>query len=702
MVALFRPGPMEFIPSYIRRMHGEETIAYRHPMLESILKETYGITVYQEQIMFTAMKLAGYTASEADNLRKGVAKKKADVLLKHRQTFVNGAKQNGVPEDIANQIFDDWEAFARYGFPKGHAADYGVIAVQTAYLKLHYPVEYMTALLSVSKNDTAKVALYAADCRRMGISVEPPDINASGWDFTIEDCDDGSASIRFGMGAVKNVGAGPVGAIMKARSDGRFADLNDFARRVDLRQVGKRALESLIKVGALDSFGSRPALLAAMDRILSVSTTNFRAQDAGQMSLFGLSSGITEELVLPKVTTEINRREILNWEKELIGLYVSDHPLSPVMEALTQAVTHFSGQLSEAAQNERVRVAGLITRFRSYQTKTGKQMGFVTIEDLQGTVELVIFPKTWDQVQPLIEADKIIAAEGRVDNEGSELKVLVDRLTTELNVITSADTAHAEAQLVPAPGRSRLAAPGRVPAREIGEPIAYTPVTPLSHKVKEEAEEEPAQSEDWEEDGPPPPETFPQDWDFEGLVTSTGTSLSAVIEEIAVLAAEQGQQERVETAAETRASSEAHDETEGRTGFEPGKEEMLSPGETVEPVETPVNITSPVEKSGIIPPGLPYILAPVGPSDSETVHMVTVILRTTGDKTRDVLRLRRIHGIASTYPGNDRLAFQVFERSRGYLIEFPNFTTHFCPELISRLSFLVGQENVRVEPITFQ
>ncbi len=223
MVALFRPGPMEFIPGYISRMHGEEPVSYRHPALESILKETYGITVYQEQIMFTAMKLAGYTPAEADNLRKGVAKKKADVLLKHRQTFVGGATQRGIAEEVANQIFDDWEAFARYGFPKGHAADYGVIAVQTGYLKTHYPEEYMTALMSVTKNETEKVAFYVADCRRMGIRVEPPDINASGWDFTIEDCPDDKAPggcvsvIRFGLGAVKNVGQGAVEAILEAR-----------------------------------------------------------------------------------------------------------------------------------------------------------------------------------------------------------------------------------------------------------------------------------------------------------------------------------------------------------------------------------------------------------------------------------------------------------------------------------------------------
>ena len=187
MVALFRPGPMDFIPGYIRRMHGEEIVAYLHPSLEPIFGETYGYPVYQEQLMFAVMNLAGYTAPEADDLRKAISKKLKEKLQKHRQKFVDGSVKNGIPAETASEIFDDWEEFARYGFNKSHAVDYGVIAVQTAYLKLHYPVEYMTAVLSVNKNDTAKIALYVADCRRMGLRVEPPDVNVSEWDFSIED-----------------------------------------------------------------------------------------------------------------------------------------------------------------------------------------------------------------------------------------------------------------------------------------------------------------------------------------------------------------------------------------------------------------------------------------------------------------------------------------------------------------------------------
>ncbi len=277
MVALFRPGPMDFIPGYIRRMHGEEAVEYRHPWLEEIFKETYGYPVYQEQLMFAVMKLAGYSAPEADDLRKAIAKKLAEKLETHRQKFIDGAKKNGIPTETSAAIFEEWEEFARYGFNKSHAVDYAVIAVQTAYLKLHYSFEYMTALLSVSKNDTAKVALYVADARRMGLGVEPPDINASDWDFSIEDCKDGSSVIRFGLGAVKNVGQGAVEVILKQRQDGFFRNINDFARRVDLRLVGRRALECLTKVGALDAFGQRTSLLEALDSIIAVSTSHFRA-----------------------------------------------------------------------------------------------------------------------------------------------------------------------------------------------------------------------------------------------------------------------------------------------------------------------------------------------------------------------------------------------------------------------------------------
>jgi DNA polymerase III subunit alpha len=674
MVALFRPGPMDFIPGYIRRMHGEEEVTYRHPALEPIFKETYGYPVYQEQLMFAVMNLAGYTAPEADDLRKAVSKKLKEKLLKHRQKFVAGATQRGIPEETAGAIFDDWEEFARYGFNKAHAADYGVIAVQTAYLKCHYPVEYMTALLSVNQNDTAKVALYVADCRRMGIDVLPPDINTSEWDFTIEDRAGSASAIRFGLGAVKNVGHGPVDAILKARQDGPFKDLNDFARRVDMRQVGKRSLECLIRVGALDSFGARPALLAALDIILSVSSSHFRAKDMGQMSLFGAHTGITEEITLPIVNVEINRREVLTWERELIGLYVSDHPLSPVMDALTQAVSHFSGQLSEAGPNDRVRVAGLVTRVRSHQTKSGKQMAFVSLEDLQGTVELVVFPKTWEKFSSVIDYEQIILVEGRVDQEGAEPKVLVDDISTDFTLTTPL------APPAPAPSPVAVVEDDLIEAEETSWGEKEDRLSEESAGIADDAI---SIESDWDEDIPPPPDAFPDDWGFPEPETIT------------VMAMPAGNLD-----AEPQATAQKPSFTSPPVDMPSSRSEARAPEAPAAPPILP-ELDQPsrsVEK----PQGVSYILPPEPTSDGSTVYMITVVFRSTGDKTRDVLRVRRIHGLAESYPGADRFALKVYERNRSYLVEFPNLTTRYCPDLISTLHLLVGQENVLVEPITFQ
>ncbi|HEX9680507.1 MAG TPA: DNA polymerase III subunit alpha, partial [Anaerolineales bacterium] len=352
MVALYRPGPMDFIPTYIRRMHGEEPTTYRHESLAPVLEETYGITVYQEQIMYTAMHLAGYSATEADNLRVAVAKKKEKALRQQRDKFVTGAVDREVPRDAAEAIFDDWEAFARYGFPKGHAADYAVICVETAYLKAHYPLEYMTALLSVFKGDTGRVSLYSADCRRLGIPILPPDVNRSGLDFEVDRADDGRAAIRFGLGAVKNVGEGAVAVVLDARREKEeFRGIEDFARRVDLRHVGKRALESLGRVGALDGLGPRAALLEAIDQIMSVSASHFRAAEIGQLTLFAGSAGAPDTIRLPP-SADLPRRQRLAWERELLGVYASDHPLTPHLERLNQVVTHFSAELGEAGSGQ--------------------------------------------------------------------------------------------------------------------------------------------------------------------------------------------------------------------------------------------------------------------------------------------------------------------------------------------------------------
>src|SRR5215510_5189654 len=439
MVALYRPGPMAFIPDYIARMHGEADVEYRHPKMESIFSDTYGIPVYQEQLMRAAVELAGYTPSESDELRKAISKKNKEDIEKHRNKFVNGAVHHGMDKETAEAIYSDWEEFARYGFNKSHAADYGVIAVETAYLKVHYTAEYMTALLSASAGATEKVAYYVADARNMGVLVLAPDVNASSWDFAIEDIE-GKPNIRFGLGAVKNAGQAAVELIIKEREEnGKFKDLNDFARRVDLRAVGKRVLECLIKVGAMDAFGNRAALLASLDRIIAISNVHFRAADMGQMSLFGATTGVVEEITLPEVNN-VDRREMLNWERELIGLYISDHPLTPYQQTFAQIVSYFSGQLNEAQHEEKVRVAGLVTSVRPYMTKTNKPMGFVSIEDIQGSIELVLFPKTWDKYREQMTVGQVIIVEGKTDTGSTPPKILVDTIRTEITILEPLDS----------------------------------------------------------------------------------------------------------------------------------------------------------------------------------------------------------------------------------------------------------------------
>ncbi len=631
MVALYRPGPMEFIPAYIRRMHGEEDVTYRHPSLEPILKETYGITVYQEQIMYTAMNLAGYTASEADNLRKAVAKKKAKALREQRQKFVEGAVANEIPRETANTIFDDWEAFARYGFPKGHAADYAVICVQTACLKATYPLEYMAALLSVYKGVTDRVALYAAECRRMGLKVLPPSVDRSGLDFEIEVLADGEAVIRYGLGAIKNVGQSAVETIIAARPEAGFANLEEFARKVDLRQVGKRAMESLIRVGALDELGARLDLLESLERIMSYSSTHFRAAEVGQLSIFGDSTGVAEELVLQPAAVDVSWRRQLGWEKELLGSYVSDHPLAERMEDLSKVVTHYSGEISDTMEGEKVTVAGEICAIRPYLTRAGKEMGFLSLEDLQGTVELVVFPRLWGEISSDIELNQIVVVEGRVDGNRGEPKLLVDGLNHDLaRAARESENLHNGKR-----GNGSTDNPGS------DHPAQVVPQQPSSPQVAAILEA--------------------------GAGNGEPRVTEGLIEEPAAV-------ESVPTAAD---------------------EILLKDPVGSHPAEAP---PAPV----LGPPGddlhfsqetLPdYFAVWEGPEPS----LVTIMLRSSGDRQRDTRRMRRIHALLASYPGNDRFAFKVYEDAGRYDLAFPSSSTRYTPELHRKLLRLVGDKSVHV------
>ncbi|HHY39569.1 MAG TPA: DNA polymerase III subunit alpha, partial [Clostridia bacterium] len=447
-VALCRPGPMEHIPEYLaNRKKGAK---YPHPSLEPFLRDTYGIMIYQEQIIQVAAAVAGFSLSQADLLRRAVAKKKKEILDEQRAAFLEGCRKNGLDDVSANSIYDLIMKFANYGFNRSHAAAYALVAYRTAYLKANYPVQFMAALMTSVMNSSDKVAVYVNEAKKMGIEVLPPDVNSSRAEFTVVTDEKGAQSIRFGLLAVKNVGKGTIDAIVKEReAHGRFKSLRDFCERVSADALNKRVLESLIKCGAFDSLGKKRAqLLAVLDRTLEVAQQVQRTRSEGQISFFDLGSfgmvsgnsprsfqdtalgfdAVGDEL--PDVK-EFSARELLAMEKELLGLYVSGHPLAEYEQAITELTDTAIRDLPGYKDGSSVMIAGVITGGKRINTKAGEPMAFVTIEDLTGSVEVVVFPKVFQKRKDLIETDKVVAAKGTVSvEEEGEAKILAEDLLT--------------------------------------------------------------------------------------------------------------------------------------------------------------------------------------------------------------------------------------------------------------------------------
>ncbi len=432
MVALFRPGPMANIPAYIRRKHGEEPVSYLHPALEPALKDTYGIFVYQEDIMTASIAMADYTGPEADNLCYAIRKKKEDVLRQHEQKFKAGAKKKGIPPQIVDKVFAEFEPFARYGFNKAHATCYGLIAYQTAYLKANYPIEFMTAVMNGFRERAEKVAAVIAECKRLGIEVRPPDVQKSHALFAVEtDANDVPEAIRFGLAAIKNVGEGAIDAIVAVRDGGEepgpFVSLDDLCRRVDLRTVNKRVMESLIKASAVSSLGTAGALLDALDTALENGQRHQRDVAAGQSTLFDLFAVAAD--AGPSFLDggdEIPRRERLRWEKELIGLYLSEHPLGDITEDLPDYVTAYTGDLAEETDQSKVTLGGILISSRRIVTRAGSTMLVATLEDLQGSVEVVVFPKVFEQTANSWADDSVVLVTGRIDRRDDAPQILCE------------------------------------------------------------------------------------------------------------------------------------------------------------------------------------------------------------------------------------------------------------------------------------
>ena len=416
MVALYRPGPMEHIPTFIKAKHGLESVHYPHPDLVPILEDTYGVIVYQDQVLFIVQRFAGYSLGRADIIRKAMGKKDAAVMKKERQNFIDGARTKGYTENEAAAIFSLIEPFAGYAFNKAHSVSYANIAYETAYLKANYPIEYMAAFLNTYFDKADRIASAVSECRRMGIEVLRPDVNHSYAHFTIEAEGDRRA-IRFGMVSVKNVGANAVQPIVEAReSGGEFKSIEDFCRRVDLRSVNKKVVESLVKAGALDGLGQRGSLLAAIDRIVSLSQREQRQKQSGQSSMFDLF-GNNVDIPLPSLDLEnfdVELQEKLSWEKELMGLYFSEHPLTAMASRLAEHATVLCGEINNEMAGEKVVVAGMVTAVRHVTTRTNRLFIIATFEDLNGSIEVTVWSDVYSQTQDLWMDGSILLVEGYI------------------------------------------------------------------------------------------------------------------------------------------------------------------------------------------------------------------------------------------------------------------------------------------------
>ncbi|MBN1571202.1 MAG: DNA polymerase III subunit alpha [Acidobacteria bacterium] len=414
--ALYRPGPMDMIPDFIKRKQGLIEVRYPHPALEDILKETYGVIVYQEQVMQIASKMAGFSLGEADILRKAMGKKMVDVMTSMRNKFVEGARQNKIPDKAAVQVFDLMEQFAQYGFNKSHSTAYALLAYQTAYLKVHYPVQFMAALLSSEIGNTEKIVMYIAECKDMGIPILPPDINESGLDFQSS-----GGKIRFGMLAIRNVGEGAIRSVLQFRDqNGRFRSLFHFCEEVDSRSLNKRVLESLVKSGALDSLGwRRSQCMAMIDTAIEHGQKARRDRESGQKGLFaGLSpsqSSIAEPA--PPDVPEWPLEQRLAFEKETLGFYVSGHPLDRFASEVARFSKKSIAELIGDAETVECKIAGIVTEHRTRRTKKGDLMALFTLEDLTGAVETVVFPNAYPKFEPYLAADFPILVSGRFECE---------------------------------------------------------------------------------------------------------------------------------------------------------------------------------------------------------------------------------------------------------------------------------------------
>lgn len=433
MVALYRPGPISQIPEYIRRKNDPKLVSFLDPRMEKFLGKSYGLIVYQDDLLFCALDLAGYSWEEADKFRKAVGKKIPEEMAAQKDKFTKGIVENGRSEEFAEELWKLFEPFQSYGFNKAHAASYGMVAYQTAYMKANYPVEYMTALLSAESGDKDKISAAVNECRRIGIKVLPPDINESDIDFTIVNAEDSldGKGIRFGFSAIKNVGVAAIEAILAGRKEGRFESFSDFLARVDARKVNKKVLESLIKVGGMSQFGGRAAILASIDRIRDKVKPKGASDD--QQGLFAtgeLKKTEAATVITVDDITEFAEEELESLERQLLGFSLSAKPISEIVGPLQFQSSHQIFEISPSEAGEIVVIAAVVTEVRAIQTKKGAEMAFAKVDDGTGVMELVVFPRIFKETRDFWTAGRPLLIRGKVDTRDDSPNLLVESIET--------------------------------------------------------------------------------------------------------------------------------------------------------------------------------------------------------------------------------------------------------------------------------
>ena len=646
VLALYRPGPMESIPSYIRRMHGEEEVQFHHPVIANILDDTYGIIVYQEQIMQIAVAMAGYKAGEADGIRKAVAKKIKYLMEKHKQMFLAGALKKGIPEEVSEKVWADIEFFARYGFNRAHATDYAVITAQTAYLKAHYPLEFMTALMTTERHNIEKLGFLIAEARRSGLEVLRPCINHSDVEFIIEHAsagDPGGRAIRIGLGAIKNVGDEIMRLVVDARRDGgSFRTLDDFADRVDLRKLNRKALECLIQAGALDDFGTRPALLTLIDALIGASARVHSARDVGQFSLFdamlGEDAAATQTITPPNFVPPIPERRLLEWEKELLGTYLSSHPLAQQENDLLKQdlINTTVDRLATEALGQQLALVGMIQRVRRIATKKGDTMAFVTLEGSGGTVDVIVFPRTYERFKDKLVVESVVVVSGKLDNrqDREEHSLLADWFKEPYELLRPADN-------------GGFTPSGYGPA-DYGSP-SYVAEPPADYVVST-------------------PEAAPK--------APVGKRNGGTRDSVAPTGVRHRSKPAVSPPGVRSGVSSANggpaNGGPANGGLALGSAAMGGNGERHD--------TPPPPEEPPLPPATVYVTLP-----------------RTGDPDDDFSRLAQVHELLKAEAGQDSFVV-YFENERGKRVElsFPNERTRYTPHLKEQVAGIVGANNIRV------